>query len=157
MSRRKVLIGEALLESGAVTSKQLEKALEQQKVSGQLLGDMLVEQGVITPGALVNNLAQCMGIRGVQLRHGLIDPKLITLIGEEEAERMLVVPMFKVHGTLTIAMAEPSSLPTLDRLRMMTGCQQIRPVLALEANIREFLKKYSLGAFRAKRYCVLIA
>ncbi len=144
-SRRKTRIGEALLESGALTEQQLSKALEQQKVSGQRLGEMLVEQNVINANTLVHTLANCMGIKGVTLRHGLIDPELIKLIGEEEAERMLVVPMFKVRDTLTVAMAEPSSLPTLDRLRSITGCKQIRPVLALEANIREFLKKYAGG------------
>lgn len=143
--RKKIRIGEALLESGVLTKAQLEKALEQQKVSGQRLGEMLVEQNVINANTLVHTLAQCMGIKGVTLRHGLIDPELIQLVGEEEAARMLVVPMFKVRDVLTVAMTEPSSLPTLDRLRSITGCKQIRPVLALEANIREFLKKYSGG------------
>jgi len=143
--RKKIRIGEALLESGALTKAQLEKALEQQKVSGQRLGEMLVEQNVINAGTLVHTLARCMGIKGVTLRHGLIDPELIQLVGEEEAARMLVVPMFKVRDVLTVAMTEPTSLPTLDRLRAITGCRQIRPVLALEANLREFLKKYSGG------------
>ena len=52
--------------------------------------------------------------------------------------------MFKVRDTLTVAMAEPQSLPTIDRLRQLTGCK-IRPVLALEANITEFIKKYAGG------------
>ena len=37
--------------------------------------------------------------------------------------------MFKVHDTLTVAMAEPQSLPKIDRLQQLTGCK-IRPVLA---------------------------
>ena len=32
-------------------------------------------------------------------------------------------PMFKVHGTLTVAMTEPQSLPKIDRLRQLTGCK----------------------------------
>ncbi|HEY8665910.1 MAG TPA: GspE/PulE family protein, partial [Tepidisphaeraceae bacterium] len=42
------------------------------------------------------------------------------------------------------AMAEPQSLPTIDRLRRLTGCK-IQPVLALDSNIREFVKKYAGG------------
>jgi type IV pilus assembly protein PilB len=45
---------------------------------------------------------------------------------------------------MTVAMAEPQSLPTIDRLRQLTGCK-IRPVLALEANITEFARKYATG------------
>ena len=52
--------------------------------------------------------------------------------------------MFKVRGTMTVAMTEPQSLPKIDRLRELTGCK-IRTVLALEANIREFIRKYAAG------------
>ena len=41
-------------------------------------------------------------------------------------------------------MAEPQSLPKIDRLRQLTGCR-IRPVLATASNISEFVKKYSTG------------
>ena len=142
---KKVRIGEALVQQGVITPEQLEAALDQQRTSGQKLGEMLVEQSVIGAATLVHTLANTMGVKGVLLRHGLIDPAVISLISEEEAERLLVVPMFRVHDTLTVAMAEPHSLPTIDRLRTLTGCKRITPVLALESNIREFLKKYQGG------------
>ncbi len=143
-SKSKLRVGEALLKEGVLSEEQLKRALAQQKSSGQMLGEMLVTQGVISNAVLVRALAKCLGVRGVQLRHGLIDPALIKLIGEEEALRLKVVPMFKVHGTLTVAMAEPQSLPAIDRLRELTQCK-IRPVLALEASIAEFVKKYTTG------------
>src|SRR4051812_6356356 len=105
---------------------------------------MLVEQGVINSASLVQVLARCLGVKGCQLRHGLIDPTVFKLVGAEEAERLLAVPMFRVHGTLTVAMTEPQSLPKVDRLRQLTGCK-IRPVLALDANVKEYIKKYAAG------------
>ena len=109
-----------------------------------MLGELLVDEGTIASGTLVQALARCLGLRGCQLRHGLIDPTLLSLIGAEEAERLQVIPMFKVQNTLTVAMARPQSLPTVDHLHQRTGCR-IRPVFALEANIREFIKKYAGG------------
>jgi type IV pilus assembly protein PilB len=141
---QRLRVGEALVEQGAITREQLDRALDDQKKSSQRLGEMLVEGGVISAGALVRALAKCVGVRGVVLRHGLIDPPLLKLIGEEEAERLRAIPMFRVHGVLTVAMAEPQSLPALDRLRQLTQCQ-VRPVLALETNIREYVKKYAGG------------
>jgi type IV pilus assembly protein PilB len=41
-------------------------------------------------------------------------------------------------------MAEPQSLPKIDRLRQITGCK-IRPVLALAGNIKEYINKYKSG------------
>ncbi len=143
-SLKKVRIGDALLAHGAINAEQLTRALAQQKATGRMLGELLVDQSVISPATLVGVLGKVLGVPSVQLRHGLIDPPLIKLIGQEEAERLLAVPMFKVRDTLTVAMAEPQSLPAIDRLRQLSGCR-IRAVLALDSNIREFLKKYASG------------
>ncbi|HEV7298850.1 MAG TPA: ATPase, T2SS/T4P/T4SS family [Tepidisphaeraceae bacterium] len=141
---KKPRIGELLVREGVLTEEQLARTLAEQKASGQKLGQMLVDQGAITPGALVQLLARSLGVPGVQLRHGLMDPAVFDLLGAEEAERLLAVPMFKVHSTLTVAMTEPQSLPKLDRLRQLTQCR-IRPVLALEPNLFEFIRKYAAG------------
>ena len=141
----KMRVGELLVADGAITENQLSRALTEQRSSGQMLGEMLVTQGTISQSTLVRALSKCLGIRGVALRHGLIDPTLLALIGEEEAERLKAIPMFRVRDTLTVAMAEPQSLPAIDRLRQLTKCRKINAILALEANIREYIKKYAGG------------
>ncbi|MBY0112671.1 MAG: Flp pilus assembly complex ATPase component TadA [Phycisphaerales bacterium] len=137
-------LGDALLRDGAINEQQLSRALAEQARSNRMLGELLIEQGVITPQVFLLTLAKTLGVRSVHLRHGLIDPQVFKLVGTEECERLRAVPLFKVRDTLTVAMAEPQSLPTIDRLRTITSCK-IRPVLALEANILEFVKKYSGG------------
>jgi type IV pilus assembly protein PilB len=141
---RRPRLGEALVQEGVLTQEQLARALAKQKSSGQMLGEMLVDQGVIGGAHLVQVLAKTLGVKGCQLRHGLIDPTLFKLLGAEEAERLLALPMFKVHGTLTVAMTDPQNLPKIDRIRQLTGLK-VRTVLALEANVREFIKKYAAG------------
>src|SRR3954462_8134727 len=141
---RRLKIGEALVQEGYLTQEQLARALAEQKSSGRMLGEMLVAQGVVNGAQLVHLLARTMGVKGVQLRHGLIDPTLFKLVGAEEAERLLAIPMFRVHGTLTVAMTDPQNLPKIDRLRQLTGCK-VRTVLALESNVREYIKKYAAG------------
>ena len=133
---KRLRLGDILVEDGLLSSEQLAEALQQQKQTGKLLGEMLVEKQFITGKAIVAALSKRMGIRGCQLRRGLYDPQLLDLIGREEAKRLKVLPMFKVRDLLTVAMAEPQSLPSIDRLRHMTGCN-IRPVLALENEIIE--------------------
>jgi type IV pilus assembly protein PilB len=154
--QQKIRIGDALVAQGAINAEQLTRALAQQKATGRMLGELLVEQGVISPATLVSLLGKTLGVPSVQLRHGLIDPPLIKLIGQEEAERLLAVPMFKVRDTLTVAMAEPQSLPSIDRLRQLSGCK-IRPVVALDSNIREFLKKYASGEVSVDAFLTSLA
>lgn len=141
---RRVRIGEILSEQGILSQDQLARALADQKMSGKMLGEILVEQNIIPATSLIQALTKELQIQGVVLRHGLIDPSLMKLIGEEEAERLVAVPMFKVRDTLTVAMAEPQSLPHVDRLRQLSNCK-IRPILGLASNIREFINKYKGG------------
>jgi len=139
---RKVRVGEVLVNSGDLSEEQLEKALADQKQSGRRLGELLVEQGMISGSSLVRALASCLGVRGCILRPGLLDPEVFPVLGEQECERLKVVPMFLVRGVLTVAMAEPQSVPAIDRLRALTG-HEIRPVLALESNITEYLHRHA--------------
>ncbi len=139
---QKLRVGDALVAEGLLSEEQLKEALHAQQTTGQRLGELLVSQGVISNAALVRTLGRCIGVPGCVLRRGLIDPAALRLIGEEEADRLKVVPMFKVRDTLTVAMAEPQSLPTIDALSRLTGCR-IRPIFALEANIGEFTRQYS--------------
>jgi len=137
-----VRIGDVLLQSGAITEAQLGAALERQQAEGTLLGEILVQEGIISPSTLVHTLGQHLGLRSCVLRHGLVDPELLKLVSAEIAHELAAIPMFKIREELTVAMAEPQSLPTIDRLTELTGCR-IRPVLALKGNIDEFIDKYT--------------
>ncbi|MBX3324016.1 MAG: Flp pilus assembly complex ATPase component TadA [Phycisphaeraceae bacterium] len=144
MSGRPKRIGEILISEGAVTEEQLDRALAEQRSTGRRVGELLVEQGLVSPTVLLNALAQSHGVRGCRLRHGLLDPGLLELIGAEEAERLRCIPMFRLRDVLTVAMVDPQSLPAIDRLRKLTGLT-IRPVLALEQDVLDYIRKYAHG------------
>ncbi|MBU0718956.1 MAG: Flp pilus assembly complex ATPase component TadA [Planctomycetes bacterium] len=135
-------LGEQLVRDGVITSEQLADALARQQARGGRIGGVLMDAGVISAAALAEALSKRLGVKGCVLRHGLIDPKVAKCILKEEAERLQVLPLFRVRDELTVAMVEPKSLPTHDRLRNLTGCT-IRPVLVLEENLREYQRKYS--------------
>ncbi|MEO0475764.1 MAG: ATPase, T2SS/T4P/T4SS family, partial [Planctomycetota bacterium] len=131
-------LGELLIEAGLLSEEQLTQALSLQKRTGKMLGSVVISEGMVSGSMLVGVLAEQLGLRGVVLRHGLIDTSLLQEIGQEEATRLQAVPMFRVRDTMTVAMAEPQSLPAIDRLRQLTGCK-IKPVLALPQNIEQFI------------------
>ena len=139
---KKIRIGEVLVEEGIVTEETLTAVLAEQKRTGRRLGEMLVDQGLVTVEELLSVLGNRLGVRYCILRKGLADPSLLGTIGEEEARRLKVLPMFRVHDTMTVAMSEPQSLPSVDRLRQLTGCT-IRPILANEANILEHIDRFT--------------
>ncbi len=53
----KPLLGEMLVENGVITQEEMEKALDIQKNEGGLIGIILVSQGIITEQILVEYLA----------------------------------------------------------------------------------------------------
>ena len=134
-------LGEQLIRDGIIDSEQLADALARQRSSGERLGQALMSIGAMTNSSLVQALSRRLAVKGCVLRHGLIDPKVSRTIPKEEALRLKVLPLFRVRDELTVAMVEPQSLPTQDRLRKLTGCT-IRPVLVLEENLEEYQKKY---------------
>lgn len=142
ITTKKLAIGQILLDEGILTKEKLDQALAEQQHTGQYLGELLVTRGFVSTEQLVKALAKRLAVRGCQLQTGMADPAALALIGEDEALRLKALPMFKVRDTLTVAMAEPQSLPQIDRLRQLTNCN-IRPVLALEANIVEFIKRHA--------------
>ena len=137
-------LGASLVAQGVISQEQLDHILAEQRTTGRMIGEMLVEQGIVDGSSMLRHLAGQLGVPFCQLRHGLVDFSLLEMLGEEEAERLEAIPMFKVHDTLTVAMAEPQSLPKIDRLHQLTGCR-IRPVLAPRVNILEYIKKYASG------------
>ncbi|HRX86087.1 MAG TPA: ATPase, T2SS/T4P/T4SS family, partial [Phycisphaerae bacterium] len=136
-----VRLGEQLIAEGLITPEQLADALGRQSASGQRIGTALVNLGALSNNSLVDALARRMGVKGCVLRHGLIDPKAAKCIPKEEAEHLRVLPMFRVHDEVTVAMTDPQSVPTIDRLQRLTGCR-VRPVLVLDENLVEYQRKY---------------
>jgi type IV pilus assembly protein PilB len=134
-------LGQMLIEEGLVSERDLLRALQAQNKDNKKLGELLIDLDILSPTALLNALAGQLNVKSVHLRHGLIDPVVARLIDHEEAARLKALPLFKVGDRLTVAMAEPQSLPTIDRLAYLTGCE-INPALALESNITEFQDKY---------------
>lgn len=141
MVENAVRLGDQLVRDGLITSEQLADALARQQDDGGRIGGNLIDIGAITSATLIQALSRRLGVKGCVLRHGLIDPKVAKCIPKEEAERLRVLPLFRVRDVLTVAMVEPKSLPVQDRLRSMTGCT-IRPVVVLEENLKEYQAKY---------------
>jgi type IV pilus assembly protein PilB len=136
-----VRLGEQLVAEGLITPEQLADALTRQGASGQRIGTTLVDLGALNTNALVDALARRMNVKGCVLRHGLIDPQVAKCIPKEEAEHLHVLPMFRVHDEITVAMTDAQSVPVIDRLQRLTGCR-VRPVLVLEENLSEYQRKY---------------
>jgi type IV pilus assembly protein PilB len=133
-------LGTLLLDRGYLSIDALEQALSHQQGSseGKLLGEILVDLQVCTEEQIVECLAAEYGVPYAKLETRLYDPKVVELLPRDHIESNLVLPLFLVRDTLTVAVAEPSNLFLIEELRNLTR-RQIQIVAATPRDIRRML------------------
>ncbi len=139
-------IGEILVDQGLITPQQLETGLKEQKTTREQLGKCLVRLGFISENKLIDILSAQLDIQHVVLENFSIDPNLVRRIPEEMCRKYKVIPLFDRDGIVTVAMADPTNLRTIDHLKFKTG-REIEPVIASEKSIlatieREYKKGF---------------
>ena len=133
-------LGQQLVEAKLITENELDAALKCQSRKGGRLGELLIELGFLTEEELLPFLHGKLGLPAVQLRDGVVDPHVVRLIPRETAERLNVLAMFKVHDTLSVAMAEPRSLPQIDEIERITRLT-VRPIFASLSSIQRMISR----------------
>ena len=130
------MLGQLLVDEGIITSDQLSGALARQNEIGARLGEVLIEMNMVTDEQLVRILGRQTGVPSVKLGMQYIDPTVVPIIPQERAEFYHVIAMFKVFDDLTVAMSDPNSLFVIDDLESITGCR-VLPVLCRQSEIDE--------------------
>jgi CheY-like chemotaxis protein len=144
MPERKQL-GSILVQSGIITVKTLERALERQKGSGKRLGAVLEEMGVINEEELVKSLAEQLGFKTVTgIASHSFHWDVLSLISENLAIQKFVFPLKQKDGMLAIAMTDPFDHETIDFIAQKSG-MKIIPVLATRNDITEAISRHYLG------------
>ncbi len=133
-------LGQQLIRAGIISPNHLETALNQQEADGYRLGEVLAQLGFIEERQLLPFLAQQMRVPHVELREGLVDPLVVSLIPRMLAEEFVCLALFKVRQTLTVAMADPQELAQIDRLEEVTGLR-VRPVLTMRSSLEQLIPR----------------
>lgn len=92
VNRSKRGLGEILLESGIITSSQLEEALIKQKTSGKRLGEILIAEGIINEKQLIEALEYQLKIPYFDFTTESIQPEIPRLISESLAGGICLYP-----------------------------------------------------------------
>ncbi len=138
---RRRRLGELLVESGAISQNQLERALEEQRRTNERLGSILVRQGAVSERDIALTLSKQLGIPLVSLKRAKMDPKLLSLVPENIARRNLLIPVDLKDGKLVVAMADPLNVLVQDELRLLTG-YDIEVVVAPASEIKQAIEHY---------------
>ncbi|HDQ26326.1 MAG TPA: hypothetical protein ENN43_06250, partial [bacterium] len=143
MSKPKnMLIGEMLLEEGIISKEQLKDGLEEQKRTGEKIGQILINMGYITKEILWTFLGYQMGVPFVNVEElPDIPENVLRLLPEQLMRNEKLIPVNKQGRVITVAMSDPLNFLVVDDLKATTRAE-IDARLAPAEDIKQLLDKY---------------
>jgi len=134
-------IGQLLLEKGMINERQLEQALEEQKLTGKLLGRIFVDMGIVKEDDILQLLGARSGFSVVRLKDMKIPKEVIDKVPASVAKIYTILPVSVESNQLSIAIADPLNVAAFDDLRFTLG-MNIKGVVASDEEIKEQIQRY---------------
>jgi len=139
-------LGDYLVERGYLSQAQLEDALSRQRAGrGAMLGQLLVQQGLLTEDALARALADIAGVPFRELRPDDVQMAALQAVPRDVPPRLGVVPVAIDDDTLVVACADPFDILAADEIERRTG-RAVRQVCVTESDLRAALEQHYGGA-----------
>ncbi len=119
--RKKMRLGELLIEAGAITDQQLGEALALQKKTGQKLGRALTEVGAIGEQELYRFLAKKLELEYLDLSSIKLHNDTVMKLAEVHARRHRALVLKADRDGLLVGMADPTDIFAYDELSRLLG------------------------------------
>jgi len=139
MSRKR--LGDLLQEQGHVSHRDIESAVLEQRQSSILLGELLLQRGLVGKDELIAALQEITHTKYVDCQTAHVTPDAISLISRSVAARCCSFPVSLEGKRLVVVMAEPQNLALIDELRFISS-MEISPRLGFAAEIKAAIEKY---------------
>lgn len=135
------LLGEMLVERGLITPEQLEMGLKEHLKNGEFLGTTLIKLGLVSEEQILPVLSQKLNIDYVHIKGLTLDPEIIKKVPAKFAYHYRLIPVKLEGKALIVAVTDPLDVSALDDVKLLLGVA-VKPVLAGEKDILEAIKKY---------------
>lgn len=134
-----------LVKAEALTNEKAEEGLEISEKEGIPYPQVLLERGLVKEGDLIGVLAEELNLPAIDLSKVKPSPEALATMTQDLALHYLALPVAKAGSILTIAVADPFDIFTLDNVHVVTGCE-LRPVISTEQSVRQAIERaYSAG------------
>jgi type IV pilus assembly protein PilB len=144
MDSLKDRLKQILLRDKLISPQDLEKALQEQQKSGGELGKILVRLKFISEDTLSNALSESLGLPPINISRLKVDKSVIKLISKDVAMKYKIMPISLMGDNLTLAMADPLNIFTIDSVKTLTG-YTITPIIGRTKEIDQAIQKYYFG------------
>lgn len=130
--RKKIRLGEMLVEQGLISKEQLDLALQEHKKSGLKLGQYLVRNNVCDERSCVDVLSTQLRIPKYTPSKYPVDTNLSDLVPSDTARNYGTVPLESRGNVLYVAMTDPLDIESMDALEVYVN-MEVEPVVCTES------------------------
>lgn len=141
--RKKLRLGDVLVNSGVITIDDLEKGLGKQKGTGRKLGEVLVDEGLVTEENIARALSDQLHYDMVELQNVEIEEEILKLVPANVLTKYKILPFEYSQDNLTlrVAMADPMDMVALDDINIITN-MQVEPVVTTTRSVMLAIDRY---------------
>ena len=138
--RKKIRIGELLVQHRIIDEEQLQTALAEQKRSGSKLGHTLVELGYLSKAGFLKFLAQQLELPYIDLRRYQIKEDVVRLLPEIHVRRFRALVLAEQPDGLLVGMTDPTDIFAFDELRRLLQ-RPIHPAVVGEDELLDIVDR----------------
>ena len=139
-------LGEVLTDEQMATEQQIELALNEQRSTGELLGNVLLRLGIVNRKELARAVAISNDLTYVDLKATFVEPAAVKLVDKNFAERYRLMPFAIAQENLEVAMDNPSDIVAIDALRRAVNMPLKIYAADLESIMETIEFQYGLGS-----------
>ncbi len=139
-------IATLLLQQGLLSRSQVDRAVAEQRTSGERLDRVLIRLGFVKREMVLQVIGDQFQMPVVDLSTMQIERDILATLPPKLVHKQSCVPIARRDNVLTVATSDPFELSLLDELKLLTGCT-IDVVLADEEELRAFIARhYGVGS-----------
>lgn len=135
-TRRKLRLGELLLDRQLLTREQLDQAIDYQKQHGGQLGWVLVEMNLLGEDEIIRALSDQLLLPVIDLRQHQFETETVRLLPEAQARRHQAIVLRDEPDGLVVGMVDPTDILALDAMRGQLG-RPLRLALVRESELTQ--------------------
>jgi len=140
-SETQKVVENAVVEEGLVSPEELKSLRQLAKNKSRSLLSLLVAENLVTNEQLTKMIAHATKLPYVNLSEAKIDPKILSLLPQDVAERYMAVRLGEMKNRLVVAMLDADNVQAVDFLSNKIG-RPLKVYSASEEGIRRIFKQY---------------
>lgn len=134
-------LGTLLQEYGLITEEQIQYAVQEQKATGERLGECLIRLGLLIDTDLARALAKQAGLPFIDLRTFVPDREVLGRIPGQAARHSQILPLRIENGNINVAVADPFNSVVSDTVFRIAGLPS-NTYVAAGTELRKAIEKF---------------